>query len=563
MKKLGLLFIAAILLISCSSTVEVKKESIKRTGTKENNGRYITAYGKLNALFLFIQFDDDSTTKSDGWPYDTTRFPSWASGFVNDENSNDYSNKNLSQYFHEMSFGNFEFCGYVYPKLVRPKFEQAHYKSIAEVNSEVLLALDGEIDFSKFDNWKYVKVKQFENTPDGTVDMIFLIYRNFTDRLFFNNRWTGSAELYLLKDIKTNDGVTIKRGQMKSGLQMRGGIHGFEYSKYVAAHEFGHFLFGAMHIEGLTNLCLMAGGPVWNAARGMVSWEKEQLGWISYTDVDTTRDVVYRLGDFQTTGQVLRINTSPDEYFMIENRDKKSIHDWAGDKGVYIYHYQRIISLAPKIDVMCADGNWQFEPDKNDMTLHKTIPDRGGRNELNYSHYFGKTNFTCSAPLYEDNSAWGDEYDAFDETYNNVFSPVSNPSSTNNAKKQFSIEVLENNGGIYKLKIFFNDVFGGKPSKPQGLSVKISDDSIPQLEWYHNEEPDLAGYRIYRIAGDKNSGYKKQIGLVKKGQFSASKKIIWFDKDFGKNREKNVFFYTVTAFDDSGNESVLSEIIPL
>jgi len=183
-----------------------------------------------------------------------------------------------------MSQGKFFLYGDVYPEVVIPDQEQSKYKSIMEVNDEIIKRIDYAVDFSKYDNWSKNKNGKYVNEPDGKVDVLFLVYRDFENRLFFNNGWTGIAHLYLTKDILTNDGVKITSGRLDngSGIQSRGGKNGYTYMKYVLAHEFGHFLFGSGHIENVTNLALMTGGPVWNASRGMHSWERERLDWINY-----------------------------------------------------------------------------------------------------------------------------------------------------------------------------------------------------------------------------------------------------------------------------------------
>ena len=102
--------------------------------------------------------------------------------------------------------------------------------------------------------------------------------------------------------------------------------------------EFGHFLFGAGHIENTTNLALMTGGPVWNASRGMHSWEKNRLGWMEFKDVPLNKNSIVKVRDYHTTGDVVRIKLSKSEWYLIENHQKLSPNDWAKDKGIYIFH---------------------------------------------------------------------------------------------------------------------------------------------------------------------------------------------------------------------------------
>lgn len=527
-------------------------------------GKAIPSEGTVKALFVFVQFDDDSTTKSKYWPYDTINLPSWTQQFVENKPTVHFKSNNLTQYFYEMSNGKLNLIGDVYPKPVRPLYDTEHYKNISEVNTEILERLDEKIDYSKYDNWSRDKNRRFIKKPDGKVDMIFLLYRNFPDRLFFNHGWTGIAHLYLSKrEIVTDDGVIIKRGSLDngSGLIARGGKNGFYWLKYVAAHEFGHFLFGAGHIEGTTNLALMVGGPVWNASRGMHSWERVRLGWMKFVDVKAGIDGEYILPDYMTTNSALRLKLSEKEWFIIENRQKLSQHDKAGDKGIYIYHINSPYHFAPSIFVECADGNWNFKIDTTNKKLIKSRPNPFGKNEMNFSQYIKGKNYACFKPIYETNAAWGDNKDAFDLTFNNVFSPVSNPSSANKAKISFTIEVIGKIGKDYKLKFYFRNPYAGKPAKPQFLKSKKLHGNKLLLTWIPNKEPDLQAYRIYRTYGKtfNNNNLKKIIELpfLLNGE-PLSEFIIKHEASHTPNFKT---YYVITAVDKNENESVFSDFV--
>ncbi len=259
-----------------------------------------------------------------------------------------------------------------------------------------------------------------------------------------------------------------------SGIQVRGGKHGEDYIKYVIAHELGHYLLGSGHIEGgITALGLMTGGPVWNAGRGMHSWEREKLGWIRYKDASLNRDSIYVLSDYMTTGDALRIPLFDNEWFLLENRQKVSPHDRAGDLGLYIYHVSRPLRNLPYIDVECADGNWDFDIDTLNQNLIRTVENPSGFDEMNYSSRIGNKLYACYKPVYNENAAWGDPEDAFDVRFNNVFSPYSNPSSNNAANINFSIEILEFENRNCRFKMFVSNPVEGKPSKPQNLRTGI------------------------------------------------------------------------------------------
>ncbi len=519
-----------------------------------SKGKHVTSTGKLKALFIFAMFKDDSVTKSTEWNFNKKELPGWTKHIVNNSTENIFPYANLTHYYYEMSRGNFLLYGDVYPKLVIPDSNENKYKTIKEVNTEILKKLDNEIDFSEYDNWGKTKEGKFINKSDGIVDMIFIVYRNFSNRLFYNQGWTGIAQLYLTKPIKTNDGVIIKNGVLSagSGVVQRAGKHGFTYTKYILAHEFAHFLFGSGHLRFTSNLSLLI-ASLWNESRGMHSWERAKLGWINFKDVSLNKNTVFTLDDYITTGDVLRIPINKNEWYLIENHQRISPNDWAQDKGIFIFHVTGAKRFPPSITNECADGNWDFKIDTKKRKLYKTIPNKKGKNETNFFKRKNGTNYACYEEVYEDNSAWGDNYDAYDLTYNNIFSPVSNPPVKNYAEKKFAIQIKKKTGNKYKLGIFFNDIYKNTPpSKPQITGLKNIKSNIPCLEWYPNEEPDLLKYAIFRTSGSGN----KLIGYLKNKKPPLKLKLKKL------NRNSDNFIYII-AIDKTENKSLPSNLISI
>ncbi len=468
----------------------------------EKGGEYIISEGEVRALVIFIQFSDDTTTSS-GWTLtNPPSLPAWANDVIGETQNGEY--KGITQYFDEMSkvnpteeHGIYKVTGDVYPQVYVPQHPESYYIAngkLEEVSEEVLTALDPYIDYSLYDNCS-------GNHPgsDGVVDMIYLVFRNFSDDLNVGD-WTGSAKLFLSNDLIL-DGVKIKKDYPGSGITQRGALNGYTYTKYVMAHEYGHYLFGGGHIMWNGNLCLMSYGA-WNSSRGMHAVEKERLDWLDYQD-KTSDDIIY-VSDYMTTNDVYRIPLYDSygtlkEYYLIENRQKISEHDWAGDKGIYIYHVTHINQTHPDIDVMCADGNWHFTFHTNNLTITRDYEDRNSiYDEMNYRYNYNDKRYICAVPYYPENAAWGDEEDAFDLSFNNVFSPVSNPRS-HNPYRDFTVEIEDSIGDppTYKVRLYFTNPYAGKPSKV--INFKANFNGLhPQLNWDRNLEPDLKGYKVYK-----------------------------------------------------------------
>lgn len=82
------------------------------------------------------------------------------------------------------------------------------------------------------------------------------------------------------------------------------------------------------------------------------------------------------------------------------------------------------------------------------------------------------------------------------------------------------------------------------------LSVNCWADSSRQFIWDANSESDLAGYRLYQsdTAGQYEFGSEFAITTIPKGSVTTTLKDI----------PEGIWFFVVTAYDDSGNESVPS-----
>jgi hypothetical protein len=84
------------------------------------------------------------------------------------------------------------------------------------------------------------------------------------------------------------------------------------------------------------------------------------------------------------------------------------------------------------------------------------------------------------------------------------------------------------------------------PARPQGLWSSTGDREV-ELHWYANTEADLCGYRIYRST--EAAGYFPRIATI--GPHLSD----FVDTDV---RNGVTYYYAISAFDNSGNESELS-----
>ncbi len=100
----------------------------------------------------------------------------------------------------------------------------------------------------------------------------------------------------------------------------------------------------------------------------------------------------------------------------------------------------------------------------------------------------------------------GDSNTCFDIDYNQVYSPWSNPPlPVSNSNDSITIELTGRNGnGDLTVAVYYTNILGASPSKPQGLinSASFVDpyQFNPKISWNRNLEPDLVKYYIYRAS---------------------------------------------------------------
>jgi hypothetical protein len=78
----------------------------------------------LRVLVVFVQFQGDSRPNSNWNP---NQLPNWANDFIDSQTASEYTDMTISDFWKEMSMGNFDFIGDVYPELVTLPPESYYY----------------------------------------------------------------------------------------------------------------------------------------------------------------------------------------------------------------------------------------------------------------------------------------------------------------------------------------------------------------------------------------------------------------------------------------------------
>ena len=569
---------------------------------KTLNGSYV------KILVIFAQFEgDNKDIDDDNWPKDG--MPVWANSFLGTNiNQAPYPANTLSNYFYQMSNGQNHVIGYVYPQLVKVNAPSTQYYGTS--NLAVLQQVDANpnFNFNAYDQWNMMtSYQQVFNQTDGYVDAVYIIWRNID----YDN-WGGIADLGLSPPVyQTNDGVKIDRRIPTISMTVNIGKksqYTYQDKLTLLAHEYGHYLFGAGH-NFESSAC---GG---NAQRGiglmcsdngslaMNPHEKYLLGYTTYTDI--FYDQTGQLPDFQSTGSSFRIpiplmingvpNVTPNEFFIIANHQKLNSYEQTKGAGVYIYHVKYNYYGQNHMDIVTAEGLWQWavnswitqpvglggpmdwycrnSPDRTDPSKlpapYRLNVDRvNGRDELQevvwaqypvpgtyYNRYYWWDNWYDKDGNLTQNPL-GTANNAFNMGYNELFSPWSNPATLNNARSATNTAVhLTGKAGSTFNVSFYTTISTSQtqapPAKPQNIQL-TNVGGHPVLNWEANIEPDLTGYRVYKKltlgAGGTQTTY-----------FTTSSTTYTDDKFTINHRGYDYAEYWVVAVDNTGLLSVESD----
>lgn len=304
----------------------------------------------------------------------------------------DPDNKSISRFYYDMSYGDFKMIGDVFtdPYTGTPKrinIDPTGAGSWSTCNQRVLQqiddlypAYDWDSYFGQYDNRENHPNFQFDNTdidthpPDNKLDYVIIIWR--WSKGWENQpvegitSWFGSGGGFSQINASHTYGTyTINTGFTDT---QGGGTALSNLGTFV--HEVAHELYSCPHIMGC-NGCAGKKFHFPSGGWGMMSkltymftanaWESWLCGWLDLTsngedtdiqsEADLSVDGIYTIGDFLTTGDVIKIKipNTTDQYLWIENRQKLGVWEfdpWRGkqpsiygetipdsEPGVYMY----------------------------------------------------------------------------------------------------------------------------------------------------------------------------------------------------------------------------------
>jgi M6 family metalloprotease-like protein len=541
----------------------------------------------LKALIIYTRYRNDFFTcdQCKGWDPDSAfKLPVWWDKMLTPMGEPIDFHPSISGYFDAMSMHKWQFRGDEFPELYKTQHDAIWYKEhggLGGMSEEVISNLDSKINFADYDRYDPNDINHngIINEPDGIVDMIIIWTRWINSDGIEGGYYSGVAGLggrnnmnfpngtFITNDSEMIDGkkvaVKIEPGYPGSGI-IGEAIN--PEGMNIFAHEFGHYIFGAVHYAYV---------GMWNMMNGdgvgiMSTYERsdDRVNWIPKPKVIDQPDVYHiTLHDFETTGEAYKIMTD-NGFYILENRSEKGIYSKKGlmqmpGNGLLITKndYSRII---------CADQLWQWElsPEQNtcnycENNLSKQFKFPFVKLYPSDSGYFNfDLHNVCTRDATGNNnckthgSSKADELDLWQVNYNTVFSPWSNPKTENALNgKPILLEIINKNSDFsLDINIYYGIVepfTGTSPSKPLWLR-KTNADYFIKLEWLPNKEPDVSFYKIYsKNKLTKNLNYK----LIGKTENNIN---VYFIS--GRNDDEiNKFIYKITCVDSEGKESVMSD----
>ena len=239
------------------------------------------------------------------------------------------------------------------------------------------------------------------------------------------------------------------------------------------------------------------------------TFERERLEWLSAIPVEGI-NVIATMGDYISTPSAYKYdlpNSNIGEKYYFENHQQISIYDNGisnpDDKGIFILHLTSESYSGDCLRILTSDGFWDWKvPLHTDCwgnylpVFEKAFVNRNGYGnrdkitdgdiapEFLYSFINENYQFDCND--------WSHGYgflNAFDTTYNNVFSSFSNPPARTNDGNEvnFLMEVINQSGSILTASFETQNVPAGKPSKPP-----LGFDPVKQNDQYQNHTIYLA-----------------------------------------------------------------------
>jgi M6 family metalloprotease-like protein len=335
-------------------------------------GFYPDPKGVVHGLTLLVDFSDASPA------FSAAEVDAWLNepGF-----SEDGLNGSVRDYFFENSNGVVDFQNQVvgFYRASQPKshYEGGNgYSGASELVSELLAAIDDEVDFSVFDN-----------DGDGRTESISIVYAGNAET-WGQGLWPHSGGLN-----QTLDGVRLTRYQM-TAMEQR-------FVLYTFVHEVGHMLFGWPDLYGFGNYCVMGNASNGSNPVGINDFYRADQGWIPV--IELTAQTNGRFYADVNAGGYRYVNPErPEEAFFWSNVQNTDRWSTLRGNGLVVLHFDADIRTNEppnplSLAVVQADGQRE---------LDQTMWPEPGSEQADFYTASGNSELSAST---NPSSAWNDD----------------------------------------------------------------------------------------------------------------------------------------------------------
>lgn len=379
-------------------------QALSRSGSKYHKSKWGAESnpisGKKKGLVLLVNFQDNQ--------FDSTHNQAFFDGYFNEEG---FSKQGLMgsvhDYFYECSYGQFDLTfDVVGPITVSKKmaYYGQNYQGVdmypAEMITEACYTADSQgIDFSRYD-WD----------GDGEVDQVYVIYAGYGENMGGdkNTLWAHESSLESAKPYGdgngaiTIDGVKVNTYALSS--ELCGDSGNIPAGIGNACHEFSHCMclpdmydinsvFMGMFAWDLMDYGSYSGIQIGECPAPYTSYERMYCGWLTpkvLSEPCIVKDMPC-IHD-EPMAYILYNEGNKNEYYMLENRQRKGFSKYDPGHGLLITHvlydpevwinnmvnstelqHMTIIPADGKFDMYSAAGDtWPGTSNKTALTDHST-----------------------------------------------------------------------------------------------------------------------------------------------------------------------------------------------
>lgn len=337
--------------VNRDSLVKVHRERLNesnrlRAKRSTKGVRKATYRGQRKGLVIMVEFSDVKFT------YDRNTFNDFfnKTGYTDNDMAG-----SVHDYFLEQSYGQFDLefdiVGPVtlnYPASYYGydmTTKTSHNDRVAAMVNTVCKEVDSQVDYSQYD-WN----------SDGYVDQVYVIYAGYSaaqgaDHTIWPHEWNvraGVSSPYRTAEGPTIGTYGISCELMGDGARSKGHIDGIGTS----CHEFSHCLglpdfydtteegdnFGMSSWDLMDNGCY--NGQVNGAAPcGYTAYERWYAGWLEPVELKSSQQIVDMPAiQDEPVAYVLYNDAYHDEYYLLENYQKKGFDSAGGGHGLLVLH---------------------------------------------------------------------------------------------------------------------------------------------------------------------------------------------------------------------------------